>query len=162
MGPGLQRRLHHCRPARVAADRRAHGRQAPDRRDDALELVAFPHRGGTRASQFPADVDDRRARFQHGGGMGAGDLGSSEEGAAIGKAIGRDVEHADDLPAGRGGWCVRAPQASGRCCPLSQGLPTGSALPRADATYICSCAAAKRSREMTLPYGGDQLAKRLA
>src|SRR6185369_3882912 len=46
---------------------------------------------------FSANIDDRRAGFEHGRGMGASDIGPVEEFAAVGEAVGRDVEDAHDL-----------------------------------------------------------------
>jgi hypothetical protein len=37
----------------------------------------FPHRGRAGPGAFAADIDDRRAGLEHGGGMGVGTSGSS-------------------------------------------------------------------------------------
>ena len=68
-----------------------------DRRDHALQLVAFPHRCRAGPGAFAADIDQRRPRLEHCGGMGIGDLGIVHELAAIGKTVGRDIENAHHL-----------------------------------------------------------------
>ena len=97
MRAGGQRGLHHRGPARVGADCRTRPGQPLDRRDHAFQLVALPHRGRAGAGAFTADIDDRRAGLEHGGGMGIGDLGIVHELAAVRKTVGRDVEDAHHL-----------------------------------------------------------------
>ena len=92
-----ERRLHHLGPARVDADRRAHRRAVLDRGNRTLDLVAFPHRGRAGPGAFPADVDNRRPGLVHRRGVRPGFLGIVEELAAVGEAVGRDVENAHDL-----------------------------------------------------------------
>ena len=94
---GGERGFHHRRAAGVDADRRAHRHAVLDRGDRALDLVAFPHRRRAGPRAFAADVDDRRAGLEHRRGVRLRLLGIVEELAAVGKAVGRDVEDAHDL-----------------------------------------------------------------
>jgi hypothetical protein len=95
--PGGQRGFHHRRAARVDAHRRAHRDRVLDRGDRALDLVAFPHRRRARAGALAADVEDCGAGLVHRRGVGFGFLGIVEELAAVGEAVGGDVENAHDL-----------------------------------------------------------------
>ena len=78
---------------------------------NALDLVAFPDRLRARAGRFAADVDDRGARLGH---CEAGLRGrfAIAEAAAVGKAVGRDVEDARPPAAGRAEPRARAAAAA--------------------------------------------------
>ena len=94
--PRRQRGLHHRGLARVDRDERAAAREPFDHGDDAANLVAFPHGGGTRPRRFAADIDQRcTGRRQHHAGTG-GRSRIVVQRAAVGEAVGRDVEDARD------------------------------------------------------------------
>ena len=92
-----QRRFHHRRFARVDADRGAHFRAGFYRRGNAGDLVALPYRFRTGPRAFAADVEQGRARFQHGRGVFARIIGIVQKAAAVGKAVGCYVENTGNL-----------------------------------------------------------------
>ncbi len=69
--------------------------QRLDDRQDARLFFRRGHGGGTGPCRFAADIDDRGAVADHGFGLRDGGIGAIEA-AAIGKAVGRDVEHPHD------------------------------------------------------------------
>ena len=91
-----ERRLHHRGLARVDRYRDTALRQRGDDALDAPDLVAFPDERRAWARRFAADVDDRGACRRH-GETGIGRGGGIDMLAAVGKAVGGDVEDADDL-----------------------------------------------------------------
>ncbi len=91
-----QRGLDHRGFARVDGHRRAARGELLDDRQDALDLVAFPHIVSAGPGRFAADVDQRRpCRRHHGAGLGGG-AGVGEL-AAIGETVGRGVDNAHNL-----------------------------------------------------------------
>ncbi len=81
----------------IHGGRSAHQNRGLDRRDTRSITVAFPHRRPAGPRAFAADIDDRRARLPPcRGGMVARDR-IVEELAAVGEAVGRDVEDAHHL-----------------------------------------------------------------
>src|SRR5689334_20119217 len=66
---GGERCLDHAGAAAVDADRCTGRRKTLDRGDNALQLVPLPHRGSSGPRALAANVDDRRTRLEHRGGM---------------------------------------------------------------------------------------------
>ena len=91
-----QRRLHHRGLARVDRDERAAAREPFDHGEDAANLVAFPHGGGTRPRRFAADIDHRRPRRRKRDPGTRGRRRIVVQRAAVGETVGRDVEDARD------------------------------------------------------------------
>jgi hypothetical protein len=93
---GAERRVHNGCLARVDGHGGAGAGELLDDGQDALDLVAFPHRLCTGAGGLAADIDDRGSRGGH-GVAGGGGSGRIVVPPSVGKAVGRDVEDADDL-----------------------------------------------------------------
>ena len=98
---GVDRGAHHLGVAAVDRDQDAARRERLDDRQDAADLLLRRDRRRARAGGFAADVDDV-------GAFGVQPLavsdrrGRLEEAAAVGEAVGRDVDHAHDQRAAIG------------------------------------------------------------
>ncbi len=86
----------HTGAAGIEADRGAHAGAVFNGGDDPADLLVLERRCGAGTGAFSADVNDRRARFEHGGGVGAARFDGVVL-PAVRKAIGCDVEDAHDL-----------------------------------------------------------------
>ena len=134
-GPRLRRRRHHGGFRRVDRERRATIFQPFDHRHNAAQFLGLGHRIGAGPRRFAADVENV--------GPGGGERLAMLDGrlrrrmlAAIGKAVGRDIDNAHDERAllskpGKGRALGREPIER-----LADGIQSMAALPGRPAAQI--------------------------